>query len=289
MIDTDDVQVDETSFVPNPVGPSSRSCCRVINGNSCGSGSICGKRDNKTLCITNAHVAGVTIGKIVQCEFPFANNLKVSGRVIMAAYSDRVLMDWSVVEIDRDIPLPAVKLSIEVPGKNLYTAGYPKCQGPKFQKLTTTQITHSGTVWRGLPASIGGQSGSAIHSVDDHLQRVLLTWLWASECAGQTTRSIWFQYKNQAAVGFERPDGLIELNNRCDGLENGFFAEASITDLPIWDHTTPTPQPPTPPNDKEFRDLVLEHAEALVALAKSKPSVGSGSTEPDEGGGTFGL
>lgn len=283
-------QFDETNFGKKGevFGPSSRSCCRVLNSGSCGSGSIVGKRNGKTLVLTNAHVAGTTIGRIVQCQFPFHGNLKYDGRVIMAAYSDKIMMDWSVIEIDQDIQLPAVKLSIKAPGQELYSCGYPKCDGPWPVKLRTVTYTHNGTVWRGQPNAIGGQSGSAIHDFIDHLQRIILTWSWAGDCAGQTTKAIWFQYSQRAAVGFERPEGLIELNNRCDGLENGFFAESSINDLPIWAHLDePSTPPPTAPNDKEFRDLVLKHAEALVALAKSKPSVGT--TEPDDGGGTFGL
>jgi outer membrane lipoprotein SlyB len=262
----------------------------VLNSGSCGSGSVVGKRNGKTLVLTNAHVAGTTIGRVVQCQFPYHGNVKVNARVIMAAYSDKVMMDWSVIEIDQDIPLTAVKLSIAAPTGDHYTMGYPRCEGPYSQRLKTVTFTHNGTVWRWQPISIGGQSGSAVHSFADNLQKGLLTWSWAGDGAGQTTKAIWFQYNQRAAVGFERPEGLIELNNRCDGLENGFFAESSINDLPIWAHLdTPTTPPVTPPNDKEFRDLVLKHAEALVALAKSQPSVGGGNPEPDDGGGTFGL
>jgi len=279
----------EANYGREPLGPSSRSCCRVLNSGSCGSGSIVGKRNGKTLVLTNAHVAGTTIGRVVQCQFPFHGNVKVNGRVIVAGYSSKVMMDWAIVEIDQDIPLPAVKLSIAAPTGDHYTMGYPRCEGPYSQRLKTVMFTHSGTVWRWQPISIGGQSGSAVHSFADHFQKGLLTWSWGGDGAGQTTKAIWFQYQQKGLVGFERPEGLIELNNRCDGLEEGFFEEASITTLPIWAHLD-NPPPPPPPNDKEFRDLVLKHAEALVALAKSKPSVGNGDDKPDdEGGGTFGL
>jgi hypothetical protein len=78
-----------------------------------------------------------------------------------------------------------------------------------------------------------------VHSFANDLQYGLLTWSWGGDGAGQTTRSIWHQYAHRDAVGFARPDGLIELAeepNRADDLESGFFAEANISTLPIWAH-----------------------------------------------------
>jgi len=289
----------ETNYSKSPLGQSSKSCCRVLNSGACGSGSIVGKPAGKTLVLTNAHVAGTTIGKIVQCQFPFAGNEKISAKNIMAGYSDRVMMDWAILEIPWDVPLPAVKLSIDAPTGEHYTMGYPRCQGPLGQRLVTRQISHNGVVWRWQPISIGGQSGSAVHSFADHLQRGLLTWSWGGDGAGQTARSIWFQYLNKAVVGVVKPEGLIELgDNRADDLEEGFFAEASITTLPIWAHLE---EPTVPPDggSKEFRSAVLKQAEdmqrqvgKLIELARSHaPDAEDGSDDDDEPntGGTFGL
>jgi len=279
-------------------GPSSRSCCRVLNSGSCGSGSIVGKRDGKTLVLTNAHVAGTTIGRVVVCQFPFNGDKRYNGKVIMAGYSDKVMMDWAIVEINEDVPLHPVKLSIQAPGPQLYSCGYPRCDGPWPVKLTTKGYTYNGTVWRGQPNAIGGQSGSAIHDIADNLQRVLLTWSWGGDCAGQTTKAIWFQYQQRAVVGFERPEGLIELNaNKADGLENGFFAEANIIDLPIWAHRDPTTPSPPPGDSKAFRAAVLKQAEELqqqvgklIELAKSS-ALPEEDTDPGDrdSSDTFGL
>ena len=295
-------QFEEVNYSREPLGPSSRSCCRVINGNACGSGSVVGKRDGKTFVLTNAHVAGTRPGHIVQCQFPFAGNSRVNARVIMAGYSDRVMMDWCVLEIGQNINLPAVKLSIDAPSGEHYTGGYPKCNGPYFQRLVTRQITHNGVVWRWQPISIGGQSGSGVHSFADHTQRGLLTWSWGGDGAGQTTRSIWFQYINRAVIGVVRPEGLIELaDNRAEDLEEGFFAEANITTLPIWAHLDEPPvTPPSNGDCKEFRSAVLKQAEELqkqvgklIELARSVPEPDGGSDDggsDDPGtGGTFGL
>jgi hypothetical protein len=240
-------QFQEVNYSREPLGPSSRSICRVLNSGSCGSGTIVGFRNGKTLVLTNAHVAGTTIGRVVICQFPFLNNVRVNAKVIMAGYSDRVMMDWAVLEIDQKLDLPATKLSNVAPSGEHYTGGYPRCEGPFYQRLVTRQITHNGTVWRWQPNSIGGQSGSGVHSFANNLQFGLLTWSWGGDGAGQTARSIWFQYANRAVVGFPRPEGLVELNqNRAEDLEEGFFLEADITELPIWAHLDDVTPPPPP-------------------------------------------
>jgi hypothetical protein len=184
--------------------------------------------------MTNAHVAGTQIGRRVNCTFPYLNNQVVGARIIVAAYSDRIMMDWAVLECDTLVNLPIVKLSQSPPVGEHYTAGYPRCQGPRFQRLVTRSFSHNATVWRWQPNSIGGQSGSGVHSVSDNLQRGVLTWSWGGDGAGQTTRSIWLQYAQRAETGFPRPEGLIELAEQRSETENGFFAEANITTLPIW-------------------------------------------------------
>jgi len=290
-------EYEEVNYSREPLGPSSRSCCRVLNSGSCGSGSIVGFRDYKTIVLTNAHVAGTKIGHVVQCQFPYANNNKVPAKVIMAGYSDRVMMDWAVLEIDQKIELPAVKLSITAPEGDHYTGGYPRCEGPLFQKLVTRQITHNGVVWRWQPNSIGGQSGSAVHSFKDHTQRGLLTWSWGGDGAGQTTRSIWFQYLNRAVVGIVKPEGLIELaDNKAEFLEEGFFAEANITTLPIWAHLDDPITPPVGQDCKVFREQVLKLAEAmqqqvgkLIEAARTTPENNPEPGVEPNTGGTFGL
>ena len=303
-----DAEVEQLNYTQQPLGPSSRNCCKVANGNTCGSGSLVGVRDGKSLVLTNAHVAGTRIGKTMSCTFPFAGNARVGAKVIMAGYSDRIMMDWAVLELETYLnELPHVKLANKVPEGDHYTGGYPRCKGPYFQRLKTRQIIYSGTVWKWQPNSIGGQSGSGVHSFADDLQYGLLTWSWGGDGAGQTTRSIWFQYANRAAVGFPRPDGLIELNeNRAEDLEEGFFAEANITTLPIWAHLDdkpePEPEPPVEPGDcdalaskiKAEADALREQAKRLDALAsqyKAKPEDDgdSGDGCDDDTGPLFGL
>lgn len=305
--------LEATAFVDGPVGPSSKGCCKVSNGNACGSGSLVGKRGNKSIVLTNAHVAGTRIGHTVICTFPFANNEQVRGTVIMAGYSDRVMMDWAVLELDKEmVDLPHAKLSIETPSGSHYSAGYPRCRGPYFSELTTRGFTYKGTVWKWQPNAIGGQSGSGVHSKETNLQRGLLTWSWGGDGAGQTTRSIWFQYSNQAVVGFPRPDGLIELaepENRAEHLEEGFFSQTNITTLPIWAHLDeePEPEPPTGGGDcKELADRALVRVSAIKEMVadindeltdlidvikgyKPENDDSPNPEDPPEGGPLFGL
>lgn len=290
-------QFQETAYQRTPYGPSSKSICRVLNSGTCGSGTVVGKRDGKTLVLTNAHVAGTKIGRVVICEFPELHKRRVNARVIMAAYSDRVMMDWAILEIDEDLPLEPTQLSKKAPSGDHYTGGYPKCQGPWYQRLVTKLYTHGGIVMRWQPISIGGQSGSGVHSFADNLLYALLTWSWGGDGAGQTSRGIYYQYAQRAAVGLERPDELIELGNVADDLENGFFAEASIVDLPIWhDESQPPKDPPANPPSSDLaaavKSFIASLKKSLVDLENSVDSAEDGSNDPpadDDDDSTFGL
>jgi hypothetical protein len=304
-LQTDESQVIETNYSNTPYGPSSQSCCKVVVGNSCGSGSLVGIRDGKSLVLTNAHVAGTRPGSVAKVTFPGVGNKVVTARLIMAGYSDKVMMDWAILECEELINLPHVKLAIKPPEGEHYTGGYPRCKGPVYQKLQTRQITHGGTVWRWQPDSIGGQSGSGVHSFADKLQYGLLTWSWGGDGAGQTTRSIWLQYATKAAIAAPREDGLIELSEVNPLVENGIFFESEITELPIWAHLdggdNPPPPPPSGNCDELIKQLQVLTAEMLKSATKLddylksyKPGSGAKPTEPqppanDGASGTFGL
>lgn len=298
---------EELNHTQTPFGPSSKGICRVINGNTCGSGSLVGVRNGKSLVMTNAHVAGSRVGKAMQCEFPELGR-RVGGRVIIAAYSNRVMMDWAVLEMDEHLAsLPHMKMSKDAPSGEHYTGGYPRCRGPYYQKLRTQQITHGGTVWRWQPNAIGGQSGSGVHSLADNLQYGVLTWTLGGDGAGQTCKSIWFQYVNRdlgLEVGIARPDGLVELCVPAEDLEPGIFQEANITTLPIWDHLDDdddegdgdTPPPPNP----DFAKKVLADAEKRAKEAQDMAEYARQFLAPEarpdgsddgcqSGGGLFGF
>lgn len=292
--------LDAANYDPSHKGPSGENCCKVTRGNVCGSGSFVGRRGGKALVLTNAHVIGSRPGTRGAFYFPDLDRT-VNGEIIVAAYSDRIYMDWAVCELDADLPLEPARLDITSPvgqGPH-YTAGYPSCRGPYYQQVDLIRVINKGTVALWDPPSIGGQSGSAVHSSLNDLQQMLLTWLWGGKGAGQTIRSIWFQYVNQAAIGFEKSDEFIELGNRVDDLENGFFAQTTnIGDLDdIWAHLQREPEPPTdpckpeqPPSDPSFAKKVLDRAKELEQLALEH--IQRPPAEPDDGndeGPIYGL
>lgn len=264
---------EETNFSPQPLGPSSRGCCKVTVSGVCGSGSLVGYRNGKSLILTNAHVAGTSLGRVVQCQFPFLQNETFSTRIIMAAYSRNAIgMDWAILEADSSIPLPHTKLDNRLPQGDHYTAGYPRCSGPRFQSIRLKSFMSGGTIAVWQPNAIGGQSGSAVHRSDNHLQSILLTWSIGSDGAGQTAYGIWLQYANRSPVGYLKPEGLIELaweqkRHPPEDLQEGFHYEANITTLDIWAHLNPMPETPPVTECQEFSQEILKKAEQLSRQA----------------------
>ena len=294
-------------------GESIRAVVRVLNRNSCGSGSICGIRNGKTLIMTNAHVAGTRVGRVVQCDI--ANGDRVSARVIMAAYSDKTLSDWAILEtVEPYCEIKPVKLSKKRPTGSHYTKGFPKCREHNGTDVTTVDLSNKSPLWRWNPNSIGGQSGSGVWSDKDHLQYGVLTWSWGGKGAGQMTSEIYKQARKRSTAAHPRVEGLVEVSTdydmqevSLDGVyddpivENGFFMETSLTELPIWaedDIAKPKPENPDQvPNDVIRNKLIEYHREAAEFHEKwcdifegvKPPQNNKPESRPDDGGSTFGL
>ena len=298
-------------------GESIRAVVRVLNKNSCGSGSICGIRNGKALIMTNAHVAGTRIGRVVQCDVESTGD-RVSARVIMAAYSDRTLSDWAILEtVEPYSAVQPVKLSKKRPTGSHYTKGFPKCRKHNGTDISTVDMSNTTPLWRWNPNSIGGQSGSGVWADDDHLQYGVLTWSWGGRGAGQMTSEIYKQARDRSTVGHPRVDGLVEVSTdydmqevSLDGvdddpiIENGFFMETSLTALPIWaedDIAKPKPKPdpePTDPTTNAIQEKLIEyHREAAEFHEKwydifegvKPPEEDKPAKRPDAPGCTFGL
>jgi hypothetical protein len=245
--------------------------CNVINQNSCGSGSICGITESgNSLIMTNAHVAGTTIGRRVKVWVESQNDT-IWCRVVRAAYSNNVIADWALLESEQPYAkVDPVFLTKFGPTGSHYTKGFPRCRQHNGTDITTHRIMASG-VWLWLPDAIGGQSGSGVWNDVTNLQQGLLTWSWTERGvqygAGQTTSAIWNQNRSRQLVGFVKPEGLVELSQgeRFDmsGLDTtdtddpvvdeGYFEgpikrAAGIQDYPIWFEDQV--EPPTPPDDR---------------------------------------
>lgn len=279
---------------------SAVNTARVLNQNSCGSASYCGRRGRKGLFLTNAHVAGTKIGRIVKVWVESLGQT-LNCRVIMAAYSDRTLADWAVLETvnDWNPDLKPVKLSKKQPSGSHYTKGFPRCQQHNGTDIRTVQL---GNPWRWRPNAIGGQSGSAVWSDTDNLQYGLLTWSWGGDGAGQMTSEIYRQARGQTTVGHAKPDGLEELHDFDfpEGIErseddpvawNGFYSEmANITDLEIWAEDEVKP-PPVDPKPDELRGMMVEyHREAAELHEKwRKQFEGVDDTNDNQNDNMYGM
>ncbi len=249
---------------------SVRAVCRILNNSSCGSGSICGIRDGKALILTNAHVAGTNIGRIVNVYVESTGDT-IKARVIMAAYSSRTSTDWAILEtVETYTKIKPVKLSKKRPRGSHYTKGFPRCQPHNGTDIRTVRLTIS--VWYWQPTAISGQSGSGVWSDDDHLCYGIVTWRIGNDGAGQPTAQIYDQSRRKTTAAEPRVDGQIELDgddydfagiekpDDCDDPEvsDGFSEQVSVSELPIWAEDDP-PTPPDDPGEKRFtRDDFIE-------------------------------
>jgi len=288
-------------------GPSIRAVCRIINSNSCGSGSICGIQPNgHALILTNAHVAGTAIGRVVKV-FVESTGDNIRARVIQAAYSDRTISDWAVLETTEPYQkIAPVYLSKKKPSGSHYTKGFPRCQPHSGTDIRTVDFGSNG-VWFWEPDAIGGQSGSGVWSDIDNFQYGLLTWEWNNHGAGQQTAEIYRQARTRSTAGYPRPPGLTELNDwdwtgiEKEGLddpifENAFVSQTSITTLPIWAEDQVEPLPPPDDRPEAFTSLHwVEYCREVEELherwrlkfeSTGAPGTGNGT---GVGGPDFGL
>jgi hypothetical protein len=242
---------------------------RILNGNSCGTGSLCGRDDTGIYILTNAHVAGSRIGHTVNCEALLADGSateKFQARVIEAAYSSKTSTDWALLKADARYMkgLQPIKLSTTEPDYRELTGtwGCPQCEVPSGQLCRTVQL---GSLWYWQPNSIGGQSGSAV--VQDGTQKGLLTWTINGNGAGQKTSTIYRQSQQQNTDGPARVPGLlIPASTAAVELVEGYHREtSSLSDYPIWDTgpsdgggggggQTPAPCPEINEAEKQLRE-----------------------------------
>lgn len=285
-------------------GPADRAVVRVINANSCGSGAVVGRNSTGSWVATNAHVAGTKVGRVVQCDAIVNGQTKrFAATVIMAAYSDNTLTDWAILRAEGFTDIEPVKMSKKRPSGSHYSRGCPRCVWPPVSSdITTQDIDDDSPLWRWKEKSIGGQSGSGIWSDADHLQYGLLTWLWGGYGAGQMTSEIYRQAVNQTVAGHPRIPDLIEVPAPLPPsetsmitdepeIENGFFAQMGITDLPIWAEDSPPPPNPDEPDDTRKLLVIMlgEMAEFAVKWQKRLMTESEQIGPVAKPGDTFGL
>ena len=300
-------------------GPSIRAVCRIINRNSCGSGSVCGhSEDGESYIMTNAHVAGTRIGRVVSVEVE-STGQRMAATVVRAAYSNQVIADWALLKTQGGFQqVKPVYLSKQPPSGSHYTKGFPRCQGHNGTNITTHRIRNNG-VWLWTPDAIGGQSGSGVWSDILHFMFGLLTWSWTdggrTYGAGQLTSEIYKQNRSRQIVGYARHPGLVELVDHefdwtgidregCDDpvVEEGFHvgevSEMGIQDYPIWaeDQIPPDPDPdpdPPAPDDPTWTTHMIEFYRTQEEFFESQRKLleVDDTTAPGNGGngGNYGL
>jgi hypothetical protein len=251
-----------------------RSAAQFRVSNSCGSGSVVGFIGDDTLLLSNAHVTGTRPGTAVTIRMRIdGKDVTYQGTVIMAAYSNTTQADWSITRVRGRIPVEPRPLSIERPSGDHVTVGSPRCVWPlKYQEVKTVRASENMPLWQWTPNSIGGQSGSGVWSPKDGNQYGLLTWSWNGLGAGQQTYWIYRQATEKTVAGEPRLEGMKELTPRPEGVvvEEGFFAESDIDQLPIWSKPGVDPPKPEPAPPVEFSESEVKNLRTLRAAAREK-------------------
>ncbi len=229
---------------------------RILNGNSCGTGSLVGRDEKSIYLMTNAHVASSRIGHVVQCQARTTSGRieQFQGTVIESAYSGQTSTDWSLLRADAQYMagLTPIQMSTVPPSSEALTGtwGCPRCEVPRGQVLETRQL---GSIWYWQPNSIGGQSGSAVvqGAKLDPVQVGLLTWTINGDGAGQLTSTIYRQSRERNTDGPARVPGmLVPTRSGTPDVEliEGYHAEAGLGEYPIWKSIGP-PNDPKDPNE----------------------------------------
>ena len=273
-------------------GPSSNAACRVLNRNSCGSGSKLAQWNGGSLIMTNAHVAGDQIGREVRVEFLIdGQKLARPAKIIEAMYSNQVTADWALLFCEDPLTeVPGVKMTKKMvrSGQDLYTRGCPRCVWPpRDSDADIIGVRNDNGVAWWTPDSVGGQSGSAVWDDQTNLMCILLTWSWhyrgRMRGAGQPTGYIYQQQQTVKQtgqiIGHKRPEGLItpplpedfvidwDQSGLTDPeLSDVFYVkQAGLRDYPIWAEDSPTPPAdpedpvdPAPPSDSALVSNLIE-------------------------------
>jgi hypothetical protein len=247
---------------------------RVVVEGVCGSGTICGASAGSAYVVSNAHVTGTSVGRVIGIDIVSDGKKKrVTGRIVWAAYSSARLADASIVEVNGlTSKVYEPMLRVAPVGAPYSTLGSPRCVWPLVQKeFLRPDIRSDSPLMLGDPDAIGGQSGSGICNASRQMVG-LVTWSWGGRCAGQQTRSLAdIARTNSLLEVSDRPRGLVEVQapGERSVTEEGIFSVAAvrILDLPIWVDSSP----PVDPNcvvltvqEKKIIDLIRERSDVFT-------------------------
>lgn len=243
---------------------------RILAGNTCGSGTICGQDPDGAWILTNAHVTGTALGRNVKIDLVTpGGTTRINAQTRHTGYSDRTMVDYSFCYAPGLHTAQPMQLLRTKPQQSPFeTTGSPSCAWPQQTKPFGDVAAYGRGLITGLPNAIGGQSGSAIYDANKHAV-ALLTWSINGRCAGQTTAKLW-QVATQADAGLAdaRPVDLTEIATDPDRplTENAIQSTLAnpIADLPVW-HAPSDPNSPDPQPDQ---DLLSQFEKIIDLLSK---------------------
>lgn len=251
-----------------PVNSAMKSDDGVVRlrvGQVCGSGSCAGADSDGVFIVTNAHVVGTQVGRVVDVDLVENGMLRsTTGRIVWAAYSGQRLIDVAIVRAPelRSLVYRPMMRTPSV-GMTYETAGHGRCdRRASVKRFVNVLRRQESPLILGDPDAVGGQSGSAIYSADEGAVGVV-TWSWGGRCAGQQTHAV---HRLGDVGGFleaeVRPAGLTERGDGRTETEDGIFTGVSVVlqDLPIW-----APRSPGAPSDPDC--VVLSPLERRVVDA----------------------
>lgn len=227
--------------------------CRCIVNGSCGSGTICGADASGAYVVSNAHVWGTQIGKVVNVDIVSGGATKrIQGRIVFSGYSSSRMVDFAIAKVEGLTCKKYMPMLKTEPTKAPYgTRGSPKCVWPQVTKPFNDPRNYGNGLITGTPDAIGGQSGSAIYNSEGQ-QIALLTWSINGRCAGQKTALLW-QVATQRNVNLAdaRPTDLRELPELAEGNERPQTDEGIHGFMPAIMHTiADTPASKRPDTDE---------------------------------------
>lgn len=181
--------------VTNPPSPAAR----VINGQVCGTAIHIYRDQQRSLWLTNAHVAGTRKGHTVRLEIDLHLRLRVNATLIAAAYRRGFDADWAVLETPPQ-PLPVCPIVVDDdPEANdvMQSAGSGRCEQTyhryRYYENWVRDVVYSN------PNAIGGESGSGVLEATGRAVVGLLTWSASGKCVHQRSSAIASMMLGEAA------------------------------------------------------------------------------------------
>ena len=249
---------------------------RITVGNTCGSGTIVYQDSSRCLILSNAHVNGTVIGRMVNVHSFFHASLGEQtrqGRVIFAAMRSGTNIDLAIVECPPIDDAVAVPINKDGRCDRLHgqTGGSPRCELTKFSQIHYNTQGLLAVVQYWLPNAIGGQSGSGVLDYTGSRLESLLTWSNGTYGMGQNSQSVYrvLTERNLDMATQLPTDARIACDNpqqTSDGVhgETADFPPGMFTTC----NSTPDPDPDPDPDPSTDMAKITVLAKSILAISE---------------------